>query len=134
MADEQDVERNYPATPRRLEQARERGQVARSRELTTAGVALAAAGGIVSLGPALATACADIVRRGLTMDRDAAFSDDRLLATLSELVLGLAGRADPAAAGHHRGDAARTDAAVRLGVRTAGADARLQTPRPAARV
>jgi flagellar biosynthesis protein FlhB len=85
MADEQDVERNYPATPRRLEQARERGQVARSRELTTAGVALAAAGGIVLFGPALAKACADIVRRGLTMDRDAAFSDDRLLGTLSEL-------------------------------------------------
>ena len=85
MADENDVERNYPATPRRLEQARERGQVARSRELTTAGVALAAAGGIVSLGPALATACADIVRRGLTIDRDAAFSDRRMLGVLSDL-------------------------------------------------
>ena len=85
MADEQDVERNYPATPRRLEQARERGQVARSRELATAGVALAAAGGIVSFGPALATACADIVRRGLTMDRAAAFSEDRMLGTLSDL-------------------------------------------------
>ena len=85
MADENDVERNYPATPRRLEQARERGQVARSRELTTAGVALAAAGGIVSLGPALATACADIVRRGLTIDRDAAFSDSRMLGALSDL-------------------------------------------------
>ena len=85
MADEQDLERNYPATPRRLEQARERGQVARSRELTTAGVALAAAGGIVSLGPALAGACADIVRRGLSIDRDAAFSDDRMLGMLSDL-------------------------------------------------
>ena len=85
MADEHDVERNYPATPRRLEQARERGQVARSRELTTAGVALAAAGGIVSLGPALASACADIVRRGLTIDRDGAFANDRMLTSLSEL-------------------------------------------------
>ena len=47
MADEQDFERNYPATPRRLEQARERGQIARSRELTTAAVALAAAIGAV---------------------------------------------------------------------------------------
>lgn len=85
MADENDVERNYPATPRRLEQARERGEVARSRELTTAGVALAAAGGIVSLGPALAGACADIVRRGLSIERDAAFSDDRMLGMLSDL-------------------------------------------------
>lgn len=85
MAEEQDVERNYPATPRRLEQARERGQVARSRELATAGVALAAAGGIVWFGPSLAIAGADIVRRGLTMDRTAAFSDDRMLGTLSAL-------------------------------------------------
>lgn len=85
MAEEQDVERNYPATPRRLEQARERGQVARSRELATAGVALAAAGAIVWFGPALATASADILRRGLTIDRTAAFSDDRLLRALSEL-------------------------------------------------
>ena len=85
MADEQDVERNYPATPRRLEQARERGQVARSRELATAGVALAAAVGIVSFGPALATACADIVRRGLTMERAAVFSEERMLGALSDL-------------------------------------------------
>lgn len=85
MADDSDVERNFPATPRRLEQARERGQVARSRELTTAGVALAAAGGIVSLGPALANACADVMRRGLTIDRDGAFAGDRMLASLSDL-------------------------------------------------
>ena len=85
MADEQDVERNFPATPRRLEQARERGQVARSRELTTAGVALAAAGGIVVLGPALAGASADIVRRGLTLDRTSVFSDAAMLETLSDL-------------------------------------------------
>ena len=85
MADENDAERNYPATPRRLEQARERGQVARSRELTTAGVALAAAGGIAIVGPTVATACADIVRQGLTLDRAAAFSDERMLAAMSDL-------------------------------------------------
>ena len=85
MAEENDVERNYPATPRRLEQARERGQVARSRELTTAGVALAAAGAIAGFGPALATACADIVRHGLAIDRQAAFSDELMLARVMAL-------------------------------------------------
>jgi flagellar biosynthetic protein FlhB len=85
MAEENDVERNFPATPRRLEQARERGQVARSRELTTAGVALAAAGGAIGFGPALGAACADLVRHGLTIGRDAAFSDALMLRTLDEL-------------------------------------------------
>jgi flagellar biosynthetic protein FlhB len=85
MADESDVERNFPATPRRLEQARERGQVARSRELATAGVALAAAGGAVGFGPALGAACADLMRRGLSLSRDAAFSDALMLGMLGDL-------------------------------------------------
>lgn len=85
MADENDVERNYPATPRRLEQARERGQVARSRELTTAGVALAAAGGAVGFGPSLADAYAAVVRGGLAIDRSIAFSDDAMVARMLDL-------------------------------------------------
>ena len=85
MADEQETERNYPATPRRLEQARERGQVARSRELTTAAVALAGAMALSSLGPALFVRCSDILRSGLTLDRGAAFDADRMLHALAGL-------------------------------------------------
>jgi flagellar biosynthetic protein FlhB len=85
MADEQDQERNDPATPRRLEQARERGQVARSRELATAAIALAAAIGLSSLGPSLFSACAEVVRGGLTLDRGAAFDAARMTRALSSL-------------------------------------------------
>jgi len=85
MADEQDPERNYPATPRRLEQARERGQVARSRELTTAAVALAGAMALSTLGPALFARCSEILRTGLTLDRAAAFDGDRMLHALAGL-------------------------------------------------
>jgi len=85
MADEQDLERNYPATPRRLEQARERGQVARSRELSTAAIALAAAITLSTLGPTLFSRCADILRKGLSLDRAAAFDADRMLRTLGGL-------------------------------------------------
>ena len=35
MAEESDLERTEPATPKRIEKAREDGQVARSQELTT---------------------------------------------------------------------------------------------------
>jgi flagellar biosynthetic protein FlhB len=80
MAD--DAERNYPATPRRLEQARERGQVARSRELTTAAVALASALALSGLGPMLMQRCFRLLHGGLTLNREAAFDSDRMLADL----------------------------------------------------
>jgi flagellar biosynthetic protein FlhB len=88
MAEEQDLERNYPATPRRLEQARERGQVARSRELSTAAIALAAAITLSTLGPALFGRCAELMRTGLSLDRAAAFDPDRMLRGLSALAQG----------------------------------------------
>ena len=88
MADEQDLERTYPATPRRLEQARERGQVARSRELSTAAIAFAAAITLSTLGPALFTRCAEILRAGLTLDRAAAFDPDRMTRALAGLAEG----------------------------------------------
>jgi flagellar biosynthetic protein FlhB len=43
VADERDEERTEPATPRRREEARERGQVARSADLSSAVILLAAA-------------------------------------------------------------------------------------------
>jgi len=82
MADDNDAERNYPATPRRLEQARERGQVARSRELTTAAVALTAALSLWQLGPLLLRRCMGLVHDGLSLDRLAAFDPDRMLFSL----------------------------------------------------
>jgi flagellar biosynthetic protein FlhB len=85
MADEHDLERNYPATPRRLEQAREKGQVARSRELTIAATALAGAIAIATTGPTLFARSAALVKEGLTFERAAAFDADRMLATLSAL-------------------------------------------------
>jgi len=74
MADHNDVERNYPATPRRLEQAREKGQVARSRELAAASSALAAALAFGWLGPQLYDRCIGVVRAGLTLGRDESFA------------------------------------------------------------
>ena len=82
MAEDNDLERSYPATPRRLEQARERGQVARSRELTTAAVALTAAIAVAGLGPALYQRSAKLLHDGLTLDRNAAFDPDQMLVGL----------------------------------------------------
>lgn len=53
MAEESDLERTEPASPKRLEQAREEGDVPRSRELSTCLVLLAAGGSIWIFGDSL---------------------------------------------------------------------------------
>jgi flagellar biosynthetic protein FlhB len=73
MADDSDLEKTEPASARRLEQAREEGQVPQSRELSTFLVMMAGAAGLWVMGSALAQRAAGIVRQGLTIDRAAAF-------------------------------------------------------------
>lgn len=53
MAEERDEERTEPATPRRREEARERGQVARSADLSSAVILLAAVLALQFLGRSL---------------------------------------------------------------------------------
>src|SRR5665213_215724 len=79
MAEENDQERNHPASARRLEQARERGQVARSRELTAAAVAFAAALALTFVGGGLWSHAADVFARALAFDRSAAFDPARMV-------------------------------------------------------
>jgi flagellar biosynthetic protein FlhB len=83
VAEAHDVERNYPATPRRLEQAREKGQVARSRELSAATSILATALAFSWLGPEFYRHCAALLHGGLVLDREAAFSSTRMLERLA---------------------------------------------------
>ncbi len=78
MAEESSGERSEEPTGRRLEQAREKGQVARSKELGTAAVLLSAATGLYMLGPGLAKALANIFERVLTMDRAEIFDTNHM--------------------------------------------------------
>ena len=87
MAEEHDVERDLPATPRRLEEAREKGQVARSRELAAAASVLAAALAFAWLGPRVFERCASLVRSGLTLDREQALSAPRMVERLATFSL-----------------------------------------------
>ena len=52
MAEQTAHEKTEQPTPKRLREAREKGQVARSKELTTMAVLLASAGGILLVGNA----------------------------------------------------------------------------------
>jgi flagellar biosynthetic protein FlhB len=66
MAEENGQERSERPTPKRLREARERGQVARSRELNTAAVVAAGAGALLVLGPHALANLEKMFRQALT--------------------------------------------------------------------
>ncbi len=85
MAEDSDLEKTEPASPRRLEQAREEGQVPQSRELSAFLVLIAGSGALWVTGSWLAQRIAGIVSRGLTLDRAAAFDPGAPTTVLSGL-------------------------------------------------
>lgn len=85
MAEESDLERTEPASSRRIEQAREEGNVPQSRELMSFTVLAAGAAGLWTLGGWLSQRAADIVRRGLSFGRESAFDPVSMKATFSTL-------------------------------------------------
>ncbi|WP_412501535.1 flagellar biosynthesis protein FlhB [Shewanella chilikensis] len=79
MAENEDgQEKTEEATSRRLQQAREKGQVARSKELGTSAVLLAAALGFAMLGPSLAASLASVMSRLFSMERDQIFDTNSM--------------------------------------------------------
>jgi flagellar biosynthetic protein FlhB len=89
MAEDSDLEKTEPASPRRLEQAREEGQVPQSRELSAFLVLMAGTGALWVAGSWLARRISGTVSQGLTFDRAAAFDT----AALPTLFLNQAGEA-----------------------------------------
>lgn len=73
MAEDSGQERTEEATPRRLEKAREQGQVPRSRELGTAAVLISSVVGLFMLGPEIAERMVAVMTQLFTMDREQAF-------------------------------------------------------------
>ncbi|MDN5842607.1 MAG: EscU/YscU/HrcU family type III secretion system export apparatus switch protein, partial [Alcaligenaceae bacterium] len=72
MAEDSDLEKTEPASPRRLEKAREEGQVARSRELGTFLAIVAGAGGLWYGGSHKNQTHNGVLRRSLWFDPVAA--------------------------------------------------------------
>ena len=86
MAEEQFQEPTERATPKRLKEAREKGQVARSRELNTMAVTLSAAGAVYLLGESMLEDIATMMSRGLTLSRADVMTTDRLLFPVQDAV------------------------------------------------
>jgi flagellar biosynthetic protein FlhB len=88
MAEESHLERTEPASPRRLEQAREEGNVARSPELSAFAVLAAALAAFWFYGETLLGGLKRLTVRGLTLDgaavRDPAAMGERLYELATE--------------------------------------------------
>ncbi|MDF2153744.1 flagellar biosynthesis protein FlhB [Vibrio sp. CAU 1672] len=93
MAESDGQERTEEATPRRLQQAKEKGQVARSKELASASVLIVGAVALMWFGEALSRALFSIMSRLFDLTREEIFDPIKLLdiagGALSALVLPL---------------------------------------------
>ena len=73
MAEDTGQERTEQPTPRRIQQAREKGQVPTSRELNTMLMMLMAGSSILFIGPGIANNFIDLFRRHLNISRENIF-------------------------------------------------------------
>lgn len=87
MAEESDLEKTEPASERRLEKAREEGNVARSRELTTFVMLGTASAGLWFTAGLLSQSMNGALRHGLQFDRASAFDPAHMLSQTGLMAL-----------------------------------------------
>jgi flagellar biosynthetic protein FlhB len=86
MSEQSEQERTERATPKRLEEARKKGQVPRSKELSTCVVLLAACAGLLLLGDTVGQSLAAALRHGLDLSRAEIFDESALVPSLSAML------------------------------------------------
>ncbi|QGZ39274.1 flagellar biosynthetic protein FlhB [Pseudoduganella flava] len=79
MAEDSEAEKTEPASERRLQQAREEGDVPRSRELATFTVLMAAGAALYVMGSTMAGKLAKMLSSGLTLSREQVYDPDVLI-------------------------------------------------------
>lgn len=77
MAESDGQEKTEQATPKKLQQAREKGQVPRSKDLGTAAVLIASAVGMYIFGSAIAMSLYNVMKRMFTLKRNEAFDTNQ---------------------------------------------------------
>ncbi|ALQ01319.1 flagellar biosynthesis protein FlhB [Pseudomonas brassicacearum] len=85
MAETSREDKTEAATPRRIEKAREQGQVARSREMNTFIMLLAGIGGLWVMGGKLYDNLGQVMEQALLFDRSQLFDTARMLSVLWSL-------------------------------------------------
>ena len=89
MAEEAETggERTEEPSQKRLQEARERGQVPRSRELTNFATMIGGSATLVAIGGSLATRLSQVMRHGLSIDPQSLRDSDSMTASLGEAAI-----------------------------------------------
>lgn len=82
MAEDSEAEKTEPASQRRLEQAREEGDVPRSREVATFTVLMAAGAGLWMTGSSLVRELSRSLTSGLSLTREQVYNPDVLISRI----------------------------------------------------
>jgi flagellar biosynthetic protein FlhB len=86
MAEGSDQEKTEEPTAKRLEDARKKGQIARSKELGTTGVLVASAAAMIIFGDNLANSMLNVMRSQFILERDDAFDTSKPGTSLLEII------------------------------------------------
>ncbi len=87
MADQSGMERTERATPKRIQDAREKGQVPRSRDLNTVLLMLASSGGLLAFGGVMTEGLARQMTAAFTRTRDSLFDPLTLSPFLGQVLV-----------------------------------------------
>jgi len=82
MAESDGQERTEDATPRKLEQAREKGQVARSKELASVAVLVMGAVSLMWFGEGLGKALSEVMAQMFSLSREEIYDLSRLFSIM----------------------------------------------------
>jgi flagellar biosynthetic protein FlhB len=89
MAEDSDAERTEPASEKRLRQAREEGDIPRSREVATFTVLMTAGAGLWMMGGGLVDKLSTVLERGLSLDREQVYNPNALIERIAADVGGV---------------------------------------------
>jgi len=90
MAEGSGQEKTEEATPKKIEDARKKGQVPRSKDFGTAAILIASAAGMYAFGGAIGTALFNIMQRAFTIKRHEAFDTNQFGLIWAEVMSTLA--------------------------------------------
>ncbi|QNA90108.1 flagellar type III secretion system protein FlhB [Massilia sp. Dwa41.01b] len=79
MAGDSDAEKTEDASPKRIQKAREEGDIPRSRELATFAVLMTAGAGLWMTGGSLVGRLSTVLQSGLTLDREQIYNPNVLI-------------------------------------------------------
>ena len=86
MAEETGQERTEEATPKKLRESRDKGQVPRSRELNSMAMLMAAGGGMLIMGDSTLAELKQLMRQGLSINPELLLEPYSIIETLSSMV------------------------------------------------